>query len=408
MTKAEPLSSVKDISIDKLVPGMFVIGVLKQSGRLRIKTQGLVKSQGVIGKLKSKGVLEVQIDIDRSSQEIIDQHNPPAPEASLKPSGDRGREKSEGEALITAQALYDKAKMAHKRFLKRMQAGQVGNLEALNQSCDEIIESLFENPNALQCLTLIKDDQEYLLQHCLNSAILMGIFAKHSGFDKELISELCLAGLLMDTGMSTVPKDIYEKPRKLNTKEWDIIKAHVNNGMEMVERMGDLPDTVINTIVNHHERLNGTGYPSAKSKENISVYARMAAIVDTYDALTSERPWRKAYSPTAALKHLLTDKSGRIDQSLVKQFIKCIGVHPVGSLVKLKSDRLGIIIKANSAEPLKPVVMCFYSLSSGLHTELKRVDLSQVQDEVVTSVRPEEFKINLQKFFKEIFLASLK
>ena len=406
MTNAEQLNSILNISIDDLVPGMFVSGVLKQSGQLRIKTQGLVKSKGIIEQLKSKGILEVQVDMDRSHQDVVDKYSAPEPEPELTDS--RVKEKTEGEALNEAQSLYDKAKIAHKRFLKRMQAGQVGNLESLKQSCNEIIESLFENPNALQCLTLIKDDQEYLLQHCLNSAILMGVFAKHLGFDKELINELCLAGLLMDAGMSTVPKDIYEKPRKLNSKEWNIIKSHVDTGMEMVERMGELSDTIMTTIANHHERLDGTGYPSAKAGKYIGVYGRMAAIVDTYDALTSDRPWRKAYSPTAALKQLLADDSGKIDPSLVQQFIKCIGVHPVGSLVKLKSDRLGIIIKANTTEPLKPVVMCFYSLSSGMHTELKRVDLGMVKDEIIASVRPEEFKINLNKFFREVFLASIK
>jgi len=406
MTNAEQLDSLINIKIDDLVPGMFVSGVLKQSGQLRIKTQGLVKSKGIIEQLKSKGILEVQVDLDRSSQSVVDKYSTPEPEP--EPTDNQIKEKTEGEALNEAQSLYDKAKIAHKRFLKRMQAGQVGNLEALKQSCNEMIESLFENANALQCLTLIKDDQEYLLQHCLNSAILMGVFAKHLGFDKELINELCLAGLLMDAGMSTVPKEIIDKPRKLNSKEWNIIKSHVDTGMEMVERMGELSDTIMNTIANHHERLDGTGYPSAKAGKYIGIYGRMAAIVDTYDALTSDRPWRKAYSPTAALKQLLADDSGKIDPSLVQQFIKCIGVHPVGSLVKLKSDRLGIIIKANTTEPLKPVVMCFYSLSSGMHTELKRVDLGMVKDEIITSVRPEEFKINLNKFFREVFLASIK
>lgn len=406
MTNAEQLDSLINIKIDDLVPGMFVSGVLKQSGQLRIKTQGLVKSKGIIEQLKSKGILEVQVDLDRSSQSVVDKYSTPEPEP--EPTDNQIKEKTEGEALNEAQSLYDKAKIAHKRFLKRMQAGQVGNLEALKQSCNEMIESLFENANALQCLTLIKDDQEYLLQHCLNSAILMGVFAKHLGFDKELINELCLAGLLMDAGMSTVPKEIIDKPRKLNSKEWNIIKSHVDTGMEMVERMGELSDTIMNTIANHHERLDGTGYPSAKAGKYIGIYGRMAAIVDTYDALTSDRPWRKAYSPTAALKQLLADDSGKIDPSLVQQFIKCIGVHPVGSLVKLKSDRLGIIIKANTTEPLKPVVMCFYSLSSGMHTELKRVDLGMVKDEIIASVRPEEFKINLNKFFREVFLASIK
>jgi len=406
MTNAEQLDSLINIKIDELVPGMFVSGVLKQSGQLRIKTQGLVKSKGIIEQLKSKGILEVQVDLNRSSQSVVDKYSTPEPEP--EPTDNQIKEKTEGEALNEAQSLYDKAKIAHKRFLKRMQAGQVGNLEALKQSCNEMIESLFENANALQCLTLIKDDQEYLLQHCLNSAILMGVFAKHLGFDKELINELCLAGLLMDAGMSTVPKEIIDKPRKLNSKEWNIIKSHVDNGMEMVERMGELSDTIMNTIANHHERLDGTGYPSAKAGKYIGIYGRMAAIVDTYDALTSDRPWRKALAPTAALKQLLADDSGKIDPSLVQQFIKCIGVHPVGSLVKLKSDRLGIIIKANTTEPLKPVVMCFYSLSSGMHTELKRVDLGMVKDEIITSVRPEEFKINLNKFFREVFLASIK
>lgn len=406
MTKAEQLDSISHIPIGDLVPGMFVIGVLKQSGQLRIKTQGLVKSKATVQQLRARGILEVQVDMERSNLDEIGKHQTVIGEEET--SSKSSKEKSEGQSFTEAQALYDKAKIAHKRFLKRMQAGQVGNLESLKQSCNEIIESLFENANALQCLTLIKDDQEYLLQHCLNSAILMGVFAKHLGFDKELINELCLAGLLMDAGMSTVPKEIYEKPRKLNSKEWSIVKSHVDTGMEMVERMGELSETVLNTIANHHERLDGTGYPSAKAGKYIGIYGRMAAIVDIYDALTSDRPWRKAYSPTAALKQLLADDSGKIDPSLVQQFIKCIGVHPVGSLVKLKSDRLGIIIKANTTEPLKPVVMCFYSLTSGMHTELKRVDLSIIKDEIVTSVRPEEFKINLNKFFREVFLANIK
>lgn len=401
----------QQVSIEDLVPGMFVNGVLEQTGQLRIKTKGLVKNWDIIEKLKLKGIKLLEVDPARSVQKEIDKHitkDKSAEEEPQAPTPTILREKTEGEALNEAQKLYDKAKLAHKRFLKKMQTGEIGNLKALQESCAEIIESLFENSNALQCLTLIKDDQEYLLQHCLNSAILMGVFSKHMGFDKELIEELCMAGLLMDTGMSTVPKEIYDKPKKLNEKEWEIVRAHVDLGIEMVEQMGTLSKTIINTIAHHHERLDGSGYPTNKAGEHIGTYSRMAAIVDTYDALTSERPWRKAMSPTTALKKLLSDDSGKLDQSLIQQFIKCIGVHPVGSLVKLKSEKLGIIIKANPTDPLKPVIATFYSINSHSHTELKRIDLSQVKDEIVTSVRPEEFKINLNKFFKEVFLANIK
>ncbi len=404
--------NLQQVNISDLVPGMFVNGVLKQSGKLRIKTKGLVKAWDIIEKLKQKGILVVEVDKSRSIQKEIDKHvSLPKTEAEETPLPDENnviKEKTEGEALNDAQKLYTKAKIAHKRFLKKVQAGGNGNLEMLKETCAEIIESLFENSNALQCLTLIKDDQEYLLQHCLNSAILMGVFAKHMGFDKELIEELCLAGMLMDTGMSTVPPEIYDNPKKLNPNEWNIVQSHVDLGIEMIEQMGSLSDTVLNTIANHHERLDGSGYPTNKAGEYIGMYGRMAAIVDTYDALTSDRSWRKAMSPTAALKKLIADDSGKLDQSLVQQFIKCIGVHPVGSLVRLKSNKLGIIIKANPAEPLKPVIMTFYGIASGHHTELKRLDLSKVKDEIITSVRPEEFKINLNKFFKEVFLANIK
>lgn len=105
---------------------------------------------------------------------------------------------------------------------------------------------------------------------------------------------------------------------------------------------------------------------------------------------------------------MLADSSGRFDQSLVQQFIRSIGVHPVGSLVKLKSGKLGIIVKANKVDPLKPLVMSFYSIRTGHHTEIKRVDLAKVEDEIEVSVRPDEFKISLTKFFREVFLPSLQ
>lgn len=398
------------VKIDDLAPGMFVNNVLEQEGRLKIKTKGIVKTWDIVEKLKGKGIALLEVDPSRSHTKAIEKYQStqePEEETTVEQPETVIKKLTEGEALNEAQKLYDHAKLAHKRFLKKVRAGEIGNLDALKESGNEIINSLFANPNALQCLTLIKDDQEYLLQHCLNTAILMGLFAKHMGFDKELIEELCLAGLLMDTGMSTVPREIYEKPRKLTDNEWDIVHSHVDLGLEMIQQMGDLPETVKSVIINHHERLDGSGYPAKKVGDNITIYSRMAAIVDTYDALTSERPWRKAHSPTAALKKLLADDSGKLDQSLVHQFIKCIGVHPVGSLVKLKSERLGIIVQANPSDPLKPVVMTFYSVTAGHHTEMKRLDLSKIDDEIITGVRPEEFKINLNKFFREVFLANL-
>jgi HD-GYP domain-containing protein (c-di-GMP phosphodiesterase class II) len=288
-----------------------------------------------------------------------------------------------------------------------VRSGEVANVSAIKDVSGEIIESVFDNPNALSCVSLIKDAPDYIWEHSVKCAIYMAIFARHLGFDKELTEDLCLGGFLMDTGMATIPDDLLEKGGNYHTDDLQLIKMHVDFGVELVSQEENISDVVISVIQDHHERLDGSGYPEGKKGDQINTYGRMAAIIDSYDAMTSDRPYRKGMTPTQALKKLLADTSGQYDQSLVQQFIRCIGVHPVGSLVKLKSKKLGIIVKANKEDPVKPLVMCFYSVSSGAHTELKKVDLSKVDDEIISTVRPDEFKINLSKFFRDVFLGAL-
>jgi HD-GYP domain-containing protein (c-di-GMP phosphodiesterase class II) len=235
----------------------------------------------------------------------------------------------------------------------------------------------------------------------------MAVFAKHLGFDKELIEELSLSGLLMDTGMATIPADILSKKGPLTKQERSIIHTHVDIGIDVLEQASDTSDTVLSVIANHHERLDGSGYPAGKSNDEISTYSRMAAIVDTYDALTSNRPYRDALNPTTALKQLLAKHTGTLDQSLIQQFIKCIGVHPVGSVVKTTSGKLAIVVTANKDDPLKPKIMTFYQIKSATFSETKMIDLRHIDDEIESSVKPEEFKLNLNKFFRDIFLNAL-
>ena len=394
------------ISIDDLVPGMFVNRVTQQSGQLKVKSQGLIKRAELIGVLKQKGILELEIDYSRSNLEEIAKHQPeqPADPESEKQSAPA---KSLSDALNHSQKLHDQAKQAHCKLLDKVRNGEVANVDAIRDVSSEIIASIFENPNALSCVSLIKDAPDYIWEHSVNCAIYMATFARHLGFDKELTEELCLGGFLMDTGMATIPDDLLQKGDKFHAEDYKLIKMHVDFGVELISQEQEVSEVVLSVIQDHHERLDGSGYPEGKKGDQINTYGRMAAIIDSYDAMTSDRPYRKGMTPTAALKKLLSDASGKYDQSLVQQFIRCIGVHPVGSLVKLKSGKLGIIVKANKDDPIKPLVMCFYSVTSGAHTELKKVDLSKVADEIESTVRPDEFKINLTKFFKDVFLSSI-
>jgi HD-GYP domain-containing protein (c-di-GMP phosphodiesterase class II) len=169
-----------------------------------------------------------------------------------------------------------------------------------------------------------------------------------------------------------------------------------------VERLDDVAPIVLDVIANHHERVNGSGYPKAKTASEISLYAQMASIVDSYDAMISNRGYKCSDNASIALQKLEKDET--LDRDLVLEFINAIGLHPVGSLVQLESQKLAIVSQRQLAHPLEPVVMVFYSLQTQLHTEIQRLDLSRAEDAIVAGVRPEEFSMKLGKFFKQAFI----
>ena len=306
--------------------------------------------------------------------------------------------------MSSAQKIYEHAKTIQRDFLSKIKREQRADLDALQDLSLDIIDSVIDCPNALSCLSLLNRSDEYLMEHSLNCSTLMAMFARHLGYDSEIVEQLALAGLLMDVGMANIPDDITHKPSKLSKPEMDVVSTHVDIGIDIVERCGEVSDMVRDIIFSHHERLDGSGYPDNKTTEDISVYVKMATIVDSYDAMTTKRPYRAAMPPTSALKALLVDKG--YDQTLVQKFIQCMGVHPVGSLVKLTNDRLAIVVKANKTTPLNPTVMTFYSLKSG-YAETKLVSLSHTDIDIVSSVRPEEFGLNLTKFFRDVFVSRL-
>ncbi|WP_026377071.1 HD-GYP domain-containing protein [Aestuariibacter salexigens] len=396
---------LKTIPIEELTPGMFVTQVVEQKGRLKMRSRGLVKTQATIDTLRSKGILTLEVDLSRSKTTYSPQNNDVEKAAAETEKRPQKPKKSESEALSDANDLYLQAVNIQGDFINRVKQGQPADISPLVGLSHQVIDSVFDNPNALSCLTLIKNADQYLLEHSLNCSILMAMFANSLGYDKAQVEELGLAGLLMDVGMATIPDDIIKARGKLSKADWELIKTHVDTGVELLEQTDDISDIVLDVVQNHHERVDGSGYPSGKSGEEISTFARMAAIVDCYDAMTSTRHHQESMSATAALKKLLKDP--QLDKELVQAFIKCIGVHPVGSLVRLKSDKLAIVSQANKNNPLKPVVMVFYSVRSQTHRQITRLDLAKVDDDIVAAVRPEEFKLNLNKFFRDVFLNAM-
>ncbi|GAC15702.1 HD-GYP domain-containing protein [Aliiglaciecola lipolytica] len=393
------------IKIDDLKPGMFVNDVIEQNGKLKIKTKGLVKSDKSIDALKAKGVIKVQIDISRSNLPP-----PPTPpkkvvEEQVPPPEIKNRSYSDKEQLEAATKLYDEALIIQSRFFKRLAAKDNPSLSAVKDLSTNIIESVIHMPNGLSCLTLLNKSGKYLMEHSLNCSILLTMFAQHRDMGKQAIEDLSLAGLLMDVGMTNMPSELVQSPNKLTPQQKEVITTHVDIGLDLVDRCGQVSACVQDVIFNHHERVDGSGYPDAQSAHDVSEFSQMAGIVDSYDAMINDRPFQKAVTPSKALIKLLSDDS--YDQRLVAQFIQCLGVHPTGSLVKLDNDKLAIVLRANKNAPSKPVVAAFYNLKSGSYSEVKKYDLNQVSVKIESAVRPEEFGLNLTKFLKEILINNL-
>lgn len=386
------------INVEDLQAGMYVNSVVEQTGKLKIKSKGVIKTPKAIETLKSKGVLKIEIDDAKSIGDAAPAAEPPT-EASPPV---RKKEKPIKDQLGEASKLYDGAKSVQSGFIERIKLNESPELSVLHNLSLDIIDSVIETPNALTCLSLLQKTDEYLVEHSLNCSVLLTVFGTHMAFDAHVVEDLGFAGLLMDVGMANIPDDITHKKEPLTKTERDIVSTHVDIGVDIVERCGDASDMVREIIYGHHERVNGTGYPDYKEKDDISEYVQMAGIVDSYDAMTTARPYRDAMTPTKALKELMGDP--RYDKALVTQFIQCLGVHPPGSLVKLSNDRLAIVLKTNKKSPLKPLVVTFYSIKSGAHLEPKITNLASMDVDIISAVKPEEFSINLTKFLREVFV----
>ena len=398
---------LEQVPIDELKPGMYVTQVLEQSGNLQIRSKGVVKSQSIIQTLKNKGILLLEVDLTKSKHlndnSAGDINANTVEQAETSESVSASKPKPVGKDSINeASELYENALSIQSKFITALNKGAVTDLSPMSSLSHSLIESVFDNGDALSCLTLIKDADNYLLEHSINCSILTGIFCKFLGYDRDIIEQASLGALLMDIGMSSIPADVRNAQLPLSDDDFAVLKTHVEIGTSLVEQCGDISDLSLQIIEQHQERIDGSGYPRGLRGDEITEFARIAAIIDNYDEMTSNNNAQPSLTPIQALKRL--SSSDGLDQELVKQFIKCIGVHPVGSLVKLKSGKLGIVSKVNPADPISPHVMTFYSVKGNHFNEIKKIDLSHYDDEVVSGVKPEEFRINLPKFFKEVFV----
>ncbi|MBC3767664.1 HD-GYP domain-containing protein [Neptunicella marina] len=387
---------LKNITIEELVPGMYVTQVLKQTAKIKVKSQGLVKTKKVIQQLRTKGIQELEIDLSRSTHL--------APTNALEVENDVTHDKSNfGAHLKQSMVLYNQAKQIHGQLLNRVSRGKVQHLSEVQGISQRVLDMVFDCSEAVNAITQIKQADEYLLEHSLNCAILMTLFGHYLNLDRDVIQDIGIGALLMDAGMVKLPLLLTQKSSELSDKELQKMQKHVQFALDLVSNIEGFHDSTLQVIRHHHERLDGSGYPAGLTGDQISLYGRMAAIVDTYDSLTAERPYRQAMTPADALQMMKESNNNKLDLELMEKFSSCLGLYPIGSVVKLKSGKLAMVIRLNDEHPLSPVVMSFYDIATNNHETVQQIDLAEDEDAVESSILPEDFDISMLSFLRQAF-----
>ncbi|OQW35701.1 MAG: hypothetical protein A4C66_03510 [Nitrospira sp. HN-bin3] len=282
------------------------------------------------------------------------------------------------EELPAAKQVYQAAKTIVQNAMQDVRLGRAINVDAVQTVITDMTESVFRNQDALPSLSRLKRFDEYTFYHSVNTALLAMSLGRSLGFDRSMIHLAGVGTLLHDIGKMKVPLEILNKPGRFEPHEMEIVKQHVLRGVEVLSNTTGLGETYIQPALEHHERVNGDGYPHRRAHQDISQVGLITAVVDIYDAMTSDRVYHKG-KPAHEVLQLLYRLSleGHLDPTLVQRFIQVVGVYPVGSVVELNTGETGIVKRINHEAPLAPIVLFVKTAGNTLLSHPQEEDLSQ-------------------------------
>ncbi|GJM12265.1 MAG: hypothetical protein DHS20C12_06680 [Pseudohongiella sp.] len=292
--------------------------------------------------------------------------------------------------------------------LKRLVEGEAINVTRIRTSVKSCVKSIVTNPNALLWLGRLRTKDNYIAEHCLNVGILAIAFGRHLGMSLDELETLGMCGMLHDVGKLKVDQKILDKPAKLSEEEFAIIQDHCRIGRDILAEDENMPKTVIEAAFGHHERMDGSGYPRGLKANSLNLYTRMISIVDTYDAITTNRCYDKSRPAAEAIKILFGCRNTQFEPILVEKFIECLGIYPTGSLVELKTGEGAVVIDSNKNSRLNPKVSIV--LDEEKHTRSPLIvdtssDSSSESERTIRRVLDEnDYPVDLESvfsFFKE-------
>lgn len=375
---------IRKIPIRDVLPGMFVVDLHKSWLQHDLwRRRFVVRDLGHIRKLIDGGIVEVSIDTARGldvppppmarinevarrlEAQQLPVRKPPPPSVSL------GEERRRASRLLQEGGnLLDELTLAAR-------GGRHVEAARLEPVVGKMMESVARNPDALVPLARLKQMDAYATGHAVATAALIIALGRQQAVPAPELEKMALGTMLKDIGQAAIDARVMGKQGQLSQSEYAIVQSHVEEGLAVLEATSSLPETTVAVVLEHHERYNGSGYPYRMAGDEISLAGRLAAIVDTYDAMTSDRPYRAALSPTVALRQLYEQGGRQFDPGLVSGLVKTLGIYPVGTLVQLESGHLAVVEQVHPDNLLSPVVNVIFHAGRRQYVAPVRVDLAR-------------------------------
>lgn len=283
---------------------------------------------------------------------------------------------STAEELVRASRLIADSRQAVLSMFQEARMGNTIDTTGAKALVEDIADSVARNAGALIGLARLKNADDYTYMHSVAVCAMMVALSRQLGLDAEQTRSAGLAGLMHDMGKAAMPLDVLNKPGKLTDAEYAVIKTHPKLGHDVLQRGGEANAVVLDVCLHHHEKVDGSGYPNGLKGDAISLFAKMGAVCDVYDAITSNRPYKMGWDPAESLRKM-AEWQGHFDTKVFQAFVKSLGIYPIGSLVRLSSGRLGVVVAQTGKSLTLPDVKVFYSTKSNLRIEPEVIELSK-------------------------------
>ena len=376
-----------------------------------LRNRFVITSEDEIRKIRASGIRSVTIDCTRGL-DMADAPTVAEAEAVTEAEVAAIAAKPAPPLRTTLAEEFDRARVIRrqaaglvKTVMQDARLGKAVELDQVSPVVENITASILRNSSALLGLSVIKNKDDYTFLHSVSVCTLLVAFCRSRGLDAETTYQAGIGGLLHDTGKALVPDHILNKPGRLTDEEFAIVRRHPKDGYDILRRSAGIGAIPLDITLHHHERRDGTGYPDGHGERDTSELAQMAAIVDVYDAITADRCYHKGMPAAEALRKMYEWSKFHFSPALTQEFMRCVGIYPVGTLVLLESGRLGVVVEPHETSLLTPKVNVFYSTKSQAYIKPETVDLARGLgfgggDRIVRHEAPEKWQVDPLRFLQ--------